>query len=652
MKYNLLISLIFLFSLIASAQSSFNSETLLVTKQDLSTNVFAADSTANAVVLYESGNSYVSNRDFMLYTEIKKKIKILNNDGFDKATVKEYLYRNSNKKENIQDIHAITYNLEGDNITKVKLDKKAIYEEKYDDKYTLVKFTFPNVRAGSVITYSYTLVSPFFFKYKGWYFQEDIPKLYSEYNTSIPGNWEYNIKLVGHLALDHKEEHIQNECLDGGSGAYADCVDTKYVMKNIPAFIEEDYMTTKSNYLSRIDYELKTLRMFNGEVENYTKTWKVVDNELRTDNDLGRQLSKSAITKGLLDNSIEKESNPLIKAKKIYQYVQEHYAWNKEYSLFKDVSVKDLIKEKTGSVSEINILLHNLLKQSDLEVYPILLSTRNNGFPTKIYPVISDFNYLIVQINIDGEKYLLDATEDYLSFGEIPFRCLNQEGRLLDFKNGSYWIALTPEKTSSVMYQIKLKAENGTLKGMVHHSNKGYHAHSYKNSYYSNPENYLIKLRNSHEAFEISNYKVDSESKTSFDFTESYAIEYPLDEQLTNIYFDPFLFKFFDTNPFKLQNRTYPIDFGYKDSFLYSIQIDLGKDYQAINLPKSKHYTLPNNKGRLLFNTSQSKNTISLVLKIDFLENLYAPEYYPYLKEFMSITTNIQTKSLVSLKKR
>ncbi|WP_276205018.1 hypothetical protein [Flavivirga aquatica] len=43
-------------------------------------------------------------------------------------------------------------------------------------------------------------------------------------------------------------------------------------MKDIPAFIEEDYMTSESNYLIRIDYELKTFKGFDGVINDYTKT--------------------------------------------------------------------------------------------------------------------------------------------------------------------------------------------------------------------------------------------------------------------------------------------------------------------------------------------------------------------------------------------
>ena len=167
-------TIILLFTIHLQAQSGFNSNGFEVTKQDIELNVYDKDSTANALIIYEKGKSFVDRRSFLLNSEIKKKLKILNRNGFDKATQTIYLYGKSGTKETITDIKATVYNLENGEVTKTKLDESSIFKEKYNDEYTIVKFTFPNIKEGSVIVYSYTLESPYMFKYKSWYFQEDI----------------------------------------------------------------------------------------------------------------------------------------------------------------------------------------------------------------------------------------------------------------------------------------------------------------------------------------------------------------------------------------------------------------------------------------------------------------------------------------------
>lgn len=638
---------------ILNAQISFNSEGFDVNRNDLELNEFKNDSTANALILYDYGKSFIDNVDYNINTKIKSKVKILNKEGFDKATISIHLYNNERNKEKVENIVAETYNLVDGAIRKTRLKKADIFEERYDENHSFVKFTLPNVKEGSVIVYSYTLISPFRFKYKGWQFQHDIPTLYSEYNTSIPGNWIYNIKLVGGKKLFKNESEIKKNCLKGPNGGSANCAETVMVMKNVPAFIEEDYMTATQNYLARVDYELKTFHGFDGTVKHYTKSWKSADKEFRTDKEIGRQLRKNVDADEMLGSDILNEDNELKKAQAIYRFVQQNYTWNEEYRIFKNVSIRDLLKNKSGNVSSINILLHNLLNESGIVAKPVLISTRNNGFPTKLYPVITDFNYLVVQATINNKTYLLDATDNYLSFGDLPYRCLNLYGRLMDFKNGSDWIDIVPNTTTSVQFSADLSInEEEVIIGKVSSKTTSYQALRTKKSYFPNPDQYITELENNYPNLEISNHTIKNNDITSPDFVESYDIEYFSDETGDNIYLNPFFITFFSENPFKLQERTYPIDFGYKNAFYYTLNLKFGDNYIVEEKPEDLNLVIPNNKGQVQFFSKIDNDRLQLIFKINLREAMYAAEYYPYLKELMSKAVDIQKNSLILLKKK
>lgn len=654
MKYLTQIILLFLaFSINIQAQTEgFNSSVYNVTLTDLETSRYEKDSTAGALVIYEKGYSYIDKYDFTLKTEIKKKIKILNANGFDDATVAIYLYHNKRKRERVSNIIATTYNISEGTVEKTTLDKKNIFEEAYNANYTVFKFTLPAITEGSVITYSYELETPFIYKYKPWNFQSHIPKLYSQYITSIPGNYEYNAKLIGGLKLSNLTNAHEKDCIKTNSGATANCNISTYEMKDIPAFIEESYITSKANYLSRIEYELEVYRGFDGRIDNITKTWKDVDKELKLDKNLGRQIGKGNYSKSLLNAEILNEAIPLKKAQSIYKYIQETYTWNNSYSIFKDVSVKNLITEKSGNVSEINILLHNLLKEQGFKVYPVLTSTRKNGFPTKLYPIITDFNYLIVQVEIDDKTYLLDATNDYLDFGMLPFRCLNLTGRLLDFKKGSRWITVEANKISTIINKVELSfTENDKLTGTINSTNSGYHGLPLKKAYFENSESYLTYFENKYPNLEFLNHNTTTAHQTEFEFNETFNINYQFETIGDNIYLNPFLFKYITENPFKLQERTYPIDFGHKEAYLYTIDIKT-EGYEVIEVPKPQNITLPNGKGTLIFTTKQSDKSIMLYLKFNFKEAIYGASYYEVLKSYMSNIIDIQKNSLIVLKKK
>ncbi|WP_298533565.1 DUF3858 domain-containing protein [uncultured Algibacter sp.] len=150
---------------------------------------------------------------------------------------------------------------------------------------------------------------------------------------------------------------------------------------------------------------------------------------------------------------------------------------------------------------------------------------------------------------------------------------------------------------------------------------------------------------------EVSDLEIDCDTKTNREFRESYNIEYLPEDTGDIIYLNPFFVTFFDENPFKLQERTYPIDFGYKDTYYYSVNLSLNNDYTIVELPKNINMSLPNKAGQITFSTRQIRNSLVITFKINFKEAIYSPEFYPYLKEFMSKIVDIQNNSIVLLKK-
>lgn len=233
MKFFIYCSFVFVAICKINAQFNYEKPSFRVGKNDLSTEIYERDSLADAVVLYEKGRSFITQDDYSVVTEIEKKIKIINTAGFQHATVKVYLYNSGNRFERIRKIKATTYNIENNKVTKVELDNDAIFKEKLDENHSAVTFTLPNVKEGSVLTYSYIFQSPFIFNFYEWEFQEEIPKIYSLYETKIPANYEYHIKLVGFQEFDIHENDVDRDCFTYGT-ASADCTEATYVMKNIP----------------------------------------------------------------------------------------------------------------------------------------------------------------------------------------------------------------------------------------------------------------------------------------------------------------------------------------------------------------------------------------------------------------------------------
>ncbi|WP_299117276.1 DUF3857 domain-containing protein [uncultured Winogradskyella sp.] len=646
MKLNL--SLLILTISFFSFSQSYN-VAMPVSKSDLESNYYSKDSTANALIIYDYGKSFVDEKTFWLRVQVERKIKILKTEGIEHGEIEVRLYKGKSSKEKIKNIKGATYNLENNKIVKDVLKPSAIFEEE-NENYTLVKFVLPKVKVGSVITYSYETQSRFMAKFQPWYFQGSDPVIYSEYNTSIPGNYEYHIELVGTIPLKTNDHWVEKDCIVINGTSAANCAMAKYVMTDIPAYKPEGFTTTPLNYTARIEYELSVIRGFDGSVDKITKTWDFVDKELKTDSDFGKQISKKSLVKNILPNDIQSEKDKLTKAKAIRQFVTDNYRWNGKYERY-DVSIKQLLKEKVGSVFEINLLLENLLSSEGYSVYPILISTRNNGLPTKIFPVLTDFNYVILKTTIAGTDYYLDATEPYIPFGELPFRCLNQYGRLIDFENGSYWENIIVKKHSLRHHKVNMTFTDDIFLGAIDSKFTGYHSHNLKRICSESPQAYLEQKVNANPNITIKNHDISNFNENAYNFQETIEIAMEPETIGNKIYLNPFVFKFFKENPFKLQERTYPIDFGYKDIYTYAMKLDLGENLSAINIPKDINQKLPNNSGAFIFNVKQQDNQLTLYFRIKFDHAIYAPQFYDYLKSFMSQIVETQNNTVIVLEK-
>ncbi|MDO9594628.1 MAG: hypothetical protein Q7J19_06515, partial [Lutibacter sp.] len=389
--------------------------------EELNLKTYNLDTVANALVLYESGHTVfkIKSDKVIISTKHYKKIKIFNREGYKHASFSIRLYNNKTGFESVDEIKAITHN----HLNKTFLSKSEIFEEKVSENWKEVKFTMPNLKEGSIIEVEYTLETPFKFNLTGWEFQSDIPKIFSQYKASIPGNYFYNRKLNGYLKLKTNSSTIKKDCFSiPGNAGSANCEEVTYVMENIPAFEVEEYMTDKENFISKIKFELSEFLWFDGSKEKYTTTWEAVDREFKTDKNIGGQFKKNKLFIDKLPTEIKLLNSDLEKAKAVYSFIQDHFTWNNKYGIFGNINLKEAFENKVGNVGEINISLINALKAAGLKGELILLSTRENGFPTKLHPVITDFNYIIAKVTIDNKTYLLDATNKLAPFGLLPFK--------------------------------------------------------------------------------------------------------------------------------------------------------------------------------------------------------------------------------------
>jgi len=613
------------------------------------------DSNANAVVLKEFGTSSIQISDrtgsFELIFEYHVKIKLYSKEGFKKANVVIPIYKDGTREEFLNTIKASTFNFENGRFVETEMDKKAIFTEIKSRYWASTKFTLPNIKEGSIIEYSYRLESPNLFNFKTWEFQSDIPKVYSEYLAYIPAVYNYNVSLRGFYKLSNNKSEIARECLRV-NGVPIDCSKIWYVMKDVPAFVEENYMTAASNFKSAIYFELSDWQMPDGRRQIYSKTWKDVDYELTSEKTLGSQMRRKDLFKETIPTITKSATDDLSKAKAVYEYIKKQIKWNNYYGTRSEDNIKKALDMRSGNVADINLSLIAALSAANLDTEAVILSTRDNGTVNKLYPIITDFNYLVAKVNIGDKSYLLDATDPLLPFGLLPLRCVNDQGRVINLKKASYWIDLTAfqKSTSSYIMDAKLNSD-GKITGTITIHNTGYEALNKRKEIkkYNSIDEYVEKLDERLPKLQILKHNIiniDSVEKT---LTEIYQIDFSPMGSLGNdeLNFSPFFINPIVKNPFNLNERTYPVDLGAASEERIIISIALPGKFDVKEKPKDLAIALPNSGGRYLLKTNIDDNLVTFSQILQLNKAIYQAEEYPYLKEFYSKIIQNQKSDLL-----
>src|SRR5690606_31665583 len=114
--------------------------------------------------------------------------------------------------------------------------------------------------------------------------------------------------------------------------------------------------------------------------------------------------------------------------KAVFAYIKDRIKWNNYLGKYSEKDVKKALEARSGNIGDINLALISALNAAGFNPDAVILSTRQNGVVGDLYPVITEFDYVIAKLNIGGTDYLLDASEPLLPFGLLPMRCLNGKG--------------------------------------------------------------------------------------------------------------------------------------------------------------------------------------------------------------------------------
>ncbi|MFZ6012835.1 MAG: transglutaminase domain-containing protein [Bacteroidota bacterium] len=615
--------------------------------EDMKMTIYDKDSSAAAVILADYGEAYlqVTAITVELAFERHTRIKILKKEGLNWADVGVKLYHVGSTEERLLGLKATTYNLENGKIVETKMSKDNVFKEKFNKYINLQKFTLPNVKEGSVIEYSYKIASEFFSEFPNWQFQRTIPTRHSEFWAIIPDIFMYEKYMQGYVQVTNYEVKDKSQADFRAQGHH-------WVVKDVPAFKEEPFMTSEEDYISRMNFALSHYNFPHQPVKEVMGSWKKLNDDLLESDAFGRTITGSNFLKKKVDELTAGMTDPLQKITALHNFVKQEIEWDGEKDLLAD-NPKDVLEKKKGTTGDINLLLASMLEKAGLEVDMVLVSTRDHGFVRQSYPMRRQFNYVVCLVRNGDKNIWLDATEKYLPVNVLPERCLNGQGLVISKKNHG-WINLDSKtKAKTVVNADLVLDKDGSLKGKLNFSRDGYDACSMRKLYaQKGQETYLNDFLGSKtwqvEKSEFQNIKeVGQLVKENHELTITEHVAVAGDV----MYINPFVTSQIVSNPFKSEQRVYPVDFGAPIDKMYMAKIAIPEGYTVDEIPQSRILVLPGNAAKYVYNVAKTDNMVNITSSFQINRNIFTQVEYPDLREFYNQVVAKQAEQIVLKKK-
>jgi len=577
--------------------------------EDLEMTQYEFDTTAHAVVLYDNGHLDGVTNVFTRHT----RLKVLRSAG---ASYANFQLRTTSKSS----ISGSTYNLVDGKIAETRLAKENVFKEEIVEGYYTYKVFFPGVKPGSVVELKYSFVGlPF-----EWRFQERIPVRYNE------------------LVLEPTQYIVFKKTMFGNHPVEVDGY--KWVASNVPAFLEEPYMSHYSNYLTHFKMDIESIlgSIFRSNVNLYmdfSSSWEKIGERLMDATYFGRVLNNSPFLNDKAREIRNSTFSTRDKVKMAFDHIQENIKWNGWATEFaSDQLWTNFKKNHSGNSAEVNLLLIALLQKIGIKTYPAVLSTRDNGLLNPVSASLTGLNYVVAYVKTDSLELLLDATEPDLVPGMLPTRCRNISAYVID-EPGGWWLDLSAGKANTYKQFIVVEPDGGgNLIATVTNTHEDYAYLEWIKEFKDkgSEDAYIRSVVTKTTDLSINDCKLTIEKDKmraseirTVDLTNSEYVHDLGNELLIN----PFLFSDI-SNPFKREERRYPIDFISPRNRSVIISFKIPDNYTLRRVPEAVSFSPEFGGAHFSFMSSLNNNVLTIVCRLRIEKQIFSQEEYAPLRQF------------------
>lgn len=601
---------------------------------------------ANAMKIFDVQEIEFDPGDFgsKLVTERRVRVKVFNEKGYKYASV-TIPYFSKKRSTKIKDLEGVVYNLDSaGRIVIEKLEKKDFFKENAQDNIGVINFTFPNLRPGSIVEFRYRKVEKNIIQIDPWIAQDEIPTAYASTILITPSYSRVREKILGADTLEQKTERLKK-------GSYTR-VKRTYYRDSIHSFQPEPFMSSyKDNLLKVIFMLIPEANFFTDFLSASESVWKFAGNMLMNSPNFGGQIKKPIPGTEKLIDSAKSISSIADRISFIYENVKKRILYKAEQTLYPD-DLAEAWNTQSGNTAEINLILLNLLQKSDVQSYPILVSTRENGKVNMQFPSIGQLNGVDVLATDSNKVYILDASLKFQSSQNPPFNILNRNAYLLNREN-MRWVLIDDDRPllkQSINVQAMIN-ESGIIEGNAFSWHFDYAKSYMLDTTIDDDEDnkFQDKIPTGLKILSVSQENADNNSKPLEQKTE-FTYEPP---GTGDFYFiNPQFLSSKKENPFVKDSRHTDIDFGCNQEIKLNLTLSFPATFEVDHLPKGIIVRAPDSS--FLFRRYSFSDSMGITIQqiFEIKQPVFYRDVYPGIQEFFERVYALMSEEIVLKRKK
>jgi hypothetical protein len=575
------------------------------------------------------------------------RIKVFTEEGRDQANV---VIPYEKGRTSIANIRARTIQPDG---KVAEFDGKVfdqIVEKKKGEKIQAKTFTLPDVHAGSIIEYHFTIDFEDYYIFRSyWLLSESLftkeavftLKPFEEYPWHFQWTWPAGLPK-GTDRPKQGSDHI-----------------VRMTSHNIPAFEQEDYMPPENELKYRVVFIYRD-EPFEQDADKYWKQFgKKKNGQIEGFVDKKKAMAEAVAT------IVSPNDPPEAKLRKIYDRVQQipnsSYLPRKSEEQMKRENIKpnkdveDLWKHQYGSGSDLTWLFMGLARAAGFEASPCLVSGRSEYFFRKERANSEELDANVVLVKVNGKDEYFDPGAAFTPYGFLPWMETGVTGLKLD-GNGGTWIetGLPTAKESRVTRTSQLRlTKEGDLTGTLRITYTGLEASGRRRREHNHDETERKKVfedavKNDIPAgSEIEMIGTPDWTNSETPLVIDFNVKIPgwLASAGRRGLMATGIFNASEKHLFEHANRTWPIYFAYPFSTLDEISIELPDGWKVETLPQDMTRDA---KAVVYKRTVQNQNgVLKIQRELDSELVVVAKENYSILRNFYQLVKTQDEQQVV-----